>query len=255
VVVLGLSLGLARLHDYRGWDQTFYLAQTSSLAEDGDVDLRDDFLHLQREPSTLLRALTTLRPNGAIENTFPIGTSVLWLPAYGLAMPLRGLTDEPTVRWSQVQLVALHLLSLSLMVWLVWAFDRWLRRMGIARRPAALAALALVLGTPLVIYGLRSYAGSHLATTVAVMLLVMATLKLEGRPTAAAALLLGDRPGSRLPLPLAGLGQGSHPARAAAPDEAPRPHASSVGGTRRRRRDRGAGGERNPVSRLAAGAW
>ena len=96
-VALCLSLGLARLHDYRGWDQSFYLAQTSSLAEDGDVDLRDDLLHLQREPSTLVRMLTTLEPTGAVENTFAIGTALLWLPPYALTMPWRAFTAAQPV--------------------------------------------------------------------------------------------------------------------------------------------------------------
>jgi hypothetical protein len=191
VVALLLSLGLARLHDYRGWDQNFYLAMTSSLAEDGDIDLRDDLLHLHREPRTLLRALTTLEPNGAVANTFAIGSSLLWLPPYGLTLPLRALSGTPTARWSRLQLAALQLFALTLMVWLLWIFDRWLRRMGVARWLAALAALALVLGTPLVIYGFRAYMGSHQTSAVAVMLLILATLRLGDRPTPASAWLWG----------------------------------------------------------------
>jgi hypothetical protein len=191
LVALALSLGLARLHDYRGWDQSFYLAQTSSLAEDGDVDLRNDLLHLQREPSTLLRALTNLEPNGAVTNTFAIGTSILWLPPYAVAIPLRALSMTPAARWSRPQLAALQLFALALMVWLLWVFDRWLRRMGVERRLAAIAALALVLGTPLVIYGFRAYMGSHQTSAVAVMLLILATMRLGDRPTTASAWLWG----------------------------------------------------------------
>ncbi len=190
-VAMLLSLGLARLHDYRGWDQNVYLAQASSLAEDGDVDLRNDLLHLHREPSTLLRALTTLEPTGALSNTFAVGTSILWLPPYVLTMPWRALTAQPEARWSRLQLVALQLAALSVMVWLLWVFDRWLRRMGVERWPAALAALALVLGTPLVSYGFRAYMGSHLTSAVAVMLLVLATLRLGDRGTAGSAWLWG----------------------------------------------------------------
>ncbi|MFQ5348836.1 MAG: hypothetical protein ACE5EG_00170 [Thermoanaerobaculia bacterium] len=191
VVALLLSLGLARLHDYRGWDQSYYLAVTSSLAEDGDVDLRDDLLHVQRESATLLRALTNLEPNGALANTFAIGTSILWLPPYALAMPLGALTTTPAGRWSRPQLGALHLFTLALMVWLLWAFDRWFRRMGIDHRLAALGALALVLGTPLVIYGFRAYMGSHQTSAVAVMLLVLATLRLADRGSPGSAWLWG----------------------------------------------------------------
>ena len=190
-VALVLSLGLARLHDYRGWDQNFYLAQTSSLAEDGDVDLRNDLLHLHREPTTLLRALTNLEPTGALSNTFAIGAPLLWLPPYVLAMPLRTLAEAPAARWPRAQLAALHLFALALMVWLLWAFDRWLRRMGVTRWLAVPGALALVLGTPLVVYGFRAYMGSHQASAVAVMLLLLATLRLGDRGTPTAAWLWG----------------------------------------------------------------
>ena len=190
-VALLLSLGLARLHDYRGWDQSFYLAQTSSLAEDGDVDPRNDLLHLQREPGTLVRALTNLEPNGSVSNTFAIGASLLWLPPYALAMPLGGPAGAPATRWDRPQLVALQLFALAVMVWLLWVGDRWLRRMGATRWLAALGAAALVLGTPLVIYGFRAYMGSHQASAVAVMLLVLATLRLADRGTPGAAWLWG----------------------------------------------------------------
>ena len=191
LVALLLSLGLARLHDYRGWDQNFYLGMTSSLVEDGDVDLRNDLLHLHSVPSTLRRALTSLEPTGAVANTFAIGSSILWLPPYALTMPWRARTALPVARWSHTQLVALHLFSLGLMVWLLWVLDRWLRRLGSERWLAALGAVALVLGTPLVIYGFRAYMGSHQASAVAVMLLILATLRLGDRPTTASALLWG----------------------------------------------------------------
>lgn len=193
VVVAALSLSLGWLHQYRGWDQSFYLAQTSSLIEDGDLDLRNDFMHVVAQPATVLNLLTTIRVNGTLKNTFAIGPSVLWLPAYGVGMPLRPApaAGGAPARWARPQLVALHLLTVALGVWLLWALDRWLRRMGVARWLAALGALALVMGTPLLIYGFRQYTASHLASTLAVLWMVLAAVALGRRPSPLAALVCG----------------------------------------------------------------
>ena len=190
-LALVLSLGLARLHDYRGWDQSFYLAQTSSLVEDGDVDLRNDLLHLQREPTRLLSLLTKLRGTGHLDNAFAIGTSVLWVPVYTVTKELSSIVDGPQVRWAPLQLVALQLVALAAVIWLLWALDRWLRRIGLPRWLAALVALTLVLGTPLAFYGLRAYTYSHLASVVAVLWLLLAAMRLGDRPTIFWALLVG----------------------------------------------------------------
>ncbi len=190
-VALLFSIWIGKLHDYRGWDQSFYLAMTSSLVEDGDLDMRNDFVHIQQVPRTLTRMLYRVRPNGALTNTFAIGTPLVWMPAYAASLPLRELGAGAGARWAPVQLAALHLTALGLMTWLLWALDRWLRRMGVGGGLAILGALVLVLGTPVVIYGFRGYTGSHLASTVAVMWLVLAAVQMTRRPTTVAALVCG----------------------------------------------------------------
>ncbi len=191
LAALLLSIWIGKLHDYRGWDQSFYLAMTSSLVEDGDLDLRNDFVHVQQVPRTLTRMLYRVRPDGALTNTFAIGTPLIWMPGYAASLPLRELGGAAGARWAPMQLAALHLTALGLMTWLLWALDRWLRRMGVGRGLAILGALGLVLGTPVVIYGFRGYTGSHLASTVAVMWLVLATVRMSRRPTAVSALVCG----------------------------------------------------------------
>lgn len=197
LAVLLITLAYGTVHRFRGWDQTFYLAQTSSLVEDGDLDLRNDALHADRGLPSQIRLLTTVRPNGALLNTFPIGPSLLWTPAYALSLAARapGLADltstPPELRWSRPQLVALHLLNLGLLLALFWSLDRWLRRLGSPRSFAALATLALVLGSSLLVYGFRQYTTSHLATVLAVTWLLAAAFRVERRPTVVNALLCG----------------------------------------------------------------
>ena len=187
--VLFLALCFGKLEAFAGWDETFYLGQLSSLVEDGDVDVRNDALHSRLVPLELRRLLVTTLPGGGLMNTFGIGQALVYAPAYLAALPLRPWLGPE--RWNRAQLAALHLLALALTFAVVWFLFLWLRRAGLGRRRARLAALALLLGTPLLIYGVRSYTMSHLASAVAACLLVAAVHRLERRPTSLSAAACG----------------------------------------------------------------
>ncbi|HZI63414.1 MAG TPA: hypothetical protein VFE44_01470, partial [Thermoanaerobaculia bacterium] len=180
LAVLLLALCFGKLAAFSGWDETYYLGQLSSLVEDGDLDLRNDALHSRLVPFELRRLLLTTLPGGGLLNTFGVGQSLVYAPAYLAGLPLRALAGAE--RWNRAQLAALHLLALALTLAVAWFLFVWLRRAGLERRIALLGALALLLGTPLLVYGVRSYTMSHLASAAAACLFVAAVHRLERRP-------------------------------------------------------------------------
>ncbi len=189
VAVLVLALCFGRLAAFDGWDETYYLGQLSSLVEDGDVDLRNDALHSRLVPFEMRRLLLTTLPGGGLMNTTGVGQALVYAPAYLAGLPLRPLAGAE--RWNRAQLAALHLLALALGIAIVWFLYAWLRRAGLRRPPALLGAVALLLGTPLLVYGVRSYPMSHLASAGAACLFVAAVHRLERRPRALAAAACG----------------------------------------------------------------
>ena len=188
-VLLALLVGKAQT--FSGWDQTFYMGQTSSLIEDGDLDLRNDALFSDLEPSELVRLLTAVRADGSVANTFSIGPALLWMPAYIVALHWNRADDPVPPRWNRWQVVALYLTSVGLAFGLIWILDRWLRRLGLSRSLAALVVMALILGSPLLIYAFRDYTTSHLLSALTVSMLPAVALLLARRPTVATAMLSG----------------------------------------------------------------
>jgi len=175
-----------------GWDDTYYLLQASSLAEDGDLDLRNDALHSTLAPRDLQRFLTATLPSGTLKNTFSIGPAVLWLPAYAAGMPWRAGAGTPAARrWSHGQLVALHLLSLAFLAGVAWSVLRLLELAGTEQKTALAATLAVLVGTPLAVYGPALYTMAHLPSAVATCLFVASVLWLERDPRPYRALLAG----------------------------------------------------------------
>jgi hypothetical protein len=171
VLVFGFCWLFGDFRTRTGWDDTYYLLQVSSLAEDGDLDLRNDALFAAFRPSDLQAFLTATLPSGSLKNTFSIGPAVLWLPSYALTMPWRAAAAAPGPRrWSRVQLVALHLLSLAFVAGVAWFLHRVLEKAGADRRLALLATLTILIGTPLAVYGPAIYTMAHLPSAVAVCL-------------------------------------------------------------------------------------
>jgi hypothetical protein len=191
-LVFGLGWIFGEFRTRTGWDDTFYLLQVSSLVEDGDVDLRNDALYSTLAPRDLQTFLTGTLPSGTLKNTFSIGPAVLWLPAYAAGMPWRqGAGTPAAIRWSRSQLAALHLLSLAFLAGVAWFLYRLLEIAGTNRRLALLATLALLLGTPLAVYGPALYTMAHLPSAVATSLLVASVLWLEKDAQPLQALLAG----------------------------------------------------------------
>ncbi len=181
-----------------GWDDTYYLLQVSSLAEDGDLDLRNDAMWSRLAPRDLQTFLTSTLPSGALKNTFSIGTAALWLPAYAAGMPWRDGAGTPAAtRWSRVQLEALHLLSLAFLAAVGGFLYRLLATAGGARgdradrQTALLGTLALLLGTPLAVYGPAVYTMAHLPSAFTTSLFVASVLWLEKDARPYRALLAG----------------------------------------------------------------
>ena len=167
LIVLLLAAGAGQIQRRFGWDNTYYLAMTSSLVEDGDFDLRNDVLHVPTDPSSLLRMLQTTVPGGSLANTFAVGTPLLWTPAYLLARVLSSLGGAGAARWGGLAIALLHLLSLGVMAVVVGFLDRLLRRAGARRSTAFVASLALLTGTAFLVYAVRDYTMSHLANLLA----------------------------------------------------------------------------------------
>jgi hypothetical protein len=191
-LVFGLGWLFGEFRTRTGWDDTFYLLQVSSLVEDGDLDLRNDALHSTLAPRALQTFLTATLPSGTLKNTFSIGPAVLWLPAYAAGMPWRqGAGTPAAIRWSRSQLAALHLLSLAFLAGVAWFLYRLLETAGTHRGLALLTTLALLLGTPLAVYGPAAYTMAHLPSAVATSLLVASVLWLERDAQPLQALLAG----------------------------------------------------------------
>jgi hypothetical protein len=181
VLVFGFCWLFGDFRTRTGWDDTYYLLQVSSLAEDGDLDLRNDALFAALPPGELRAFLTATLPSGSLKNTFSIGPAVLWLPSYALTMPWRAAAAAPgPMRWSRVQLVALHLLSLAFVAGVAWFLHRLLEMAGADRRLALLATLTILIGTPLAVYAPAIYTMAHLPSAVAACLFVASVIWLTG---------------------------------------------------------------------------
>ncbi|MEO8505694.1 MAG: hypothetical protein ABI609_17490 [Acidobacteriota bacterium] len=178
-----------------GWDQSYYLAQVSSVIEDRDLDLRNDLLHLRNDPLETRRLLSATRGDGTLLNTFTVGPVLFWSPVYVAGLAVRGLTHSADgrlpERWTTVQFAALHLLSLLLVLYVLWFLGRWVRRAGAAPHLAPLCAVALLLGSPLLVYGFVSYTFTHLLSAAAACWFLAAVLDFDRRPTLGRSLTCG----------------------------------------------------------------
>ncbi|HVT19410.1 MAG TPA: hypothetical protein VHQ90_24935 [Thermoanaerobaculia bacterium] len=204
-LALAIAWLLGAVRTRAGWDETYYMLQTSSLVEDGDLDLRNDALHSSLATPELLAFLTTTQPGGGLDNVFSIGPAVLWSPAYVAALPWResrgslGMAGAVPRRWDAAQLAALHLLSLALLVAVAWCLWRLLEAAGSCPgqgpRPASgvvpAATAALLLGTPLAVYGPALYTMAHLPSAAAVCLLLAGVSWLDREPRPLPALMAG----------------------------------------------------------------
>lgn len=185
---LALSLTFGTVVLYRGWDNSFYLGQTSSLVEDGDLDLRNDSLSSQLPAGDLVAFLSRTHADGSLTNTFAIGPALFWVPAYLAALPLeRALADGTASRWGPVERAALYLSTLVLTLAICWALFVLLCRAGVGPWLALLATITLLIGSPLLFYAFYDYTMSHQTSTLAACLFLAATawLARDSRPRVA----------------------------------------------------------------------
>lgn len=133
---------LCRMPSLGGWDDTFYLAQLTSLLDDGDLVLHDELVSSALPPAEKRRALTTLDARGALPNAFSLGPALAHWPLAGLAA-LAGRTTAAELR------PVLGLSALLLLVATFLACFELLRQLNYPPGRAEVATLIAVLGSPL----------------------------------------------------------------------------------------------------------
>lgn len=175
-----------------GVDEGYYLGQLSSMVEDGDLDLRNDFLWMVNGVGMTTGLLTKIQPNGKLDNVFSIGPALHWTPAYaaGRAWVRAGLTDDLR-RWGHPHVTALQFLSLVALTAACWVTMRVLRRLGVSSGLSLLGTTSLLVGSPLFFYGFSNYGGSHLASAFTTSLYVGTLFQLLRNPTPLRGLLSG----------------------------------------------------------------
>lgn len=162
LVLFGVYAATLELDDYRG-DEPHYLLATKSLADDGDVDVRDEYLaHAYDEFGVGELQRHGELTKGRLNEPYGLGFPLLILPAYALA----GTTG--------VELFLAGLAALAL----VLAYRLALRA---APDPWALGATAAVgLSAPLLAFSTAVYPDLAAATALAGAALLC--LKLDERP-------------------------------------------------------------------------
>ena len=181
-----------------GYDDFFYYAYLSSPFFDADIELTND-LYLSRNSVQTIREQTTV-PNhlGRINNTFAIGTPLLWLPFYGVvraaAWGAEALPGPPpgwaTDRFSQPFLWAVSLGTLFYGLLAVLLMHRTCL-MRFSPRASLHAALGVAFASPLLGYALRWPAMSHACSAFAAALLVYLSFRLRRFRTVWAYVALG----------------------------------------------------------------
>lgn len=148
-------------------DGVYYYAYARSLLRDGDVDFRNDYALLGNPHARPVTA------TGLPENRFTIGPAVLWAPSFlvaegvmrvGAAAGARvGPTDGSAPLQQRITLYASVLWGLAAIV-----LSALLARRFVSARLAGLAALAILLASPLPWYMLYQPSWPHAASAFAV---------------------------------------------------------------------------------------
>jgi hypothetical protein len=162
VVILSSVFRMAVLE---GWDDAFYVSQTTSLFGDRDLLLHDDLWAYPLALDERLRIITYTIATGALGNAFGLGPPLLH-SAY--TWPLAVATPYPGAALRGLLAVG----SMGLL-WLLVSLQRsTLVRLGLAPLAAQLVSWVAVLASPLALYGTRAYLNSHLPSAVVAALLL-----------------------------------------------------------------------------------
>ncbi len=195
-VVLVLSLPLVTPRIY-AVDSVEYFVYLPSLLFDGDLDFGDEYAILaQRNPEAGIEEFVKLDPTTGLPlNVAPVGTALLWSPAYLLAhggVLLARLLGAQVAAdgLSYPYILAVCYASVG------YTFAGLLLAYRLCRRffppfPATLAVLLVWLGTPAFFYSHASPPWSHSASLFAVALFVSVWHGTRGRQRAGRFFLLG----------------------------------------------------------------
>lgn len=163
-----LAFTACRMVRLEGWDDAFYLAQLTSVIGDRDLTLHDDLLAVPNTLSTRYKTVMLTAPSGALLSTFSIGPAVLH-SLYLTPVVLR--TSDLSGAFRRLYALA----SVGCLALLALALRELLRVYGAAGLRADLAVVVAILGSPLAIYGTRTYANAHLLSALFATLFLLAS--------------------------------------------------------------------------------
>lgn len=160
-------------------DGVGYYAPLASVLVDGDLDLRNELVHLG--PRFLRAAFMT--PDGKLGDPFPVGPALLWAPAVWIAsrLPANSLWDAPLAAPSQTAHPAFAPRFVRALLWadMILVLEGGcalaiVLSLGLGWMRAAAAVLAVVFGTPVFYYTLSDPSYGHAASFFAASLFVAA---------------------------------------------------------------------------------
>lgn len=148
-------LTLCRLPTIDGWDEAFYTGQLTSVVGDADLRLQDDVVLVPERFEEKCRVVTTVLPSGALANTFSLGPALLLSPFTGPVV--RWQSPPPWLAFRAMAAVgAMMMLAATALLCSAIA-----RRLGARGDLGPLAAGLALLGSPIAMYGTRSYLSAH----------------------------------------------------------------------------------------------
>lgn len=158
----------AAARNYPSWDGGFYYAYARSPVLDGDLHLANDLVlsYPLHAPAYAERGIDkALTPTGHVQNTFPPGAALFWLPWLAAAsFGARLLGGAPTgYEWYFLQPTAgLTAVGGLLVFWMAWQLARRHTDAG----SALAATLTLMVATPLVYYQFSEPYYAHVASAL-----------------------------------------------------------------------------------------
>jgi hypothetical protein len=190
VFVLSLPLVTARIY---ASDEVEGFAWLHSLAFDRDVSFGNEYEYFYnsgqvKNPGfheTFLEGRTEI---GRYRNFTTMGAAVLWAPFYAMGHVIARLTGRPADGLSQPYIAAVAIGSAT------YGFLALLLSAAFARRligDARIAAVAVLLGTPLLFYMYVTPVFTHACSAFAVALFLWTWLRIRARWSLAGALALG----------------------------------------------------------------
>lgn len=163
-----------------GNDGAGYYAPTRSLVVDGDLDLQNEYAFFVQD-----RPLAAIRPDpttGKYYSQYPVGVSLLWLPAVYLAHGLSQVLGYPVTGYTTFYYWILCFWSALLAFGGVWLLFRFLAQQ-FNRRLAFWSVLAGWLATNLFYYMFFEASLSHAVSFFVMSLFFLQCHKLQHKPT------------------------------------------------------------------------